>query len=120
MKNYIRLRADCSKPSAMNQLKHTIVSGLHDMVAAAVVGSAVVGGVAQSSAASKAAKAQQNAANQANDTQMNMFNTTQANLQPYMQTGESANKALSTYSGLDENGNPLTSALLKPITMNRN
>lgn len=59
-------------------------------VAAAVIGSSVVGAVGSSMAAGSAADAQTAAADQANQTQMAMFNKTQANLQPYMNAGNTA------------------------------
>lgn len=73
----------------------------------ATLGSAVIGGVAQSSAASKAAKAQTNAANQANALQQGFFDTTQRNLDPFIATGTSAANKLSQLEGLDNGtGNP--------------
>ncbi len=61
------------------------------MVAAAVVGSAVVGGVVQGQAAKSAAKKQAAAADRATQAQQGMFNATQENLQPYMDSGNAAN-----------------------------
>lgn len=60
------------------------------MVAAAVIGSAVVGAGASAFGASKAAKAQTKAAGMAAKTQADFFNITQNNLKPYMATGEAA------------------------------
>lgn len=71
------------------------------MVAAAIVGSAVVGGVVQSNAASKAASAQKKAAAQANATQQGFFDTTQANLKPYIETGNQAAAKVSQLEGLN-------------------
>jgi len=64
------------------------------MVAAAVVGSAVVGGVASSAASSKAAKAQTNASARATDAQREMFDVTQENLRPFIDSGTYGNKLL--------------------------
>ena len=61
--------------------------------AVASAGASIIGG-------NKGAKAQTNAANQANATQMHMFDTTQANLAPYMQIGGYANNALMQGLGL--------------------
>ena len=84
------------------------------MVAAAVgIGSAVAG-VASSAMASGA---QEDAAKRAQQTQLDMFNQVQQNLQPYMQTGTAANTNLQNLTGNTPGGNPLTSPLLSPITM---
>mgnify|MGYP001593502506 CR=1 FL=1 len=55
-------------------------------VATAVIGSTVLGGAA----AYAGGKAQANAANHATDVQMDMFNRTQANMAPWMQSGNMA------------------------------
>jgi hypothetical protein len=60
------------------------------MVAAAVVGSAVVGAVVSSSASSKAANAQQNAANTASGEEKYQYDTTNANEAPIRAAGLSA------------------------------
>lgn len=65
------------------------------MVAAAVVGSAVVGGAVASNSSSKAAKAQTNAANQANDTAMAQYNQTRADNAPFREAGLAALNKLS-------------------------
>src|SRR5579859_1185266 len=74
------------------------------MVGAAIAGVSAVGSLAsgamQASSASKAAKAQENAANSASQVQEHMFDTTQANLQPYMQSGYAANNALLNLLGI--------------------
>ena len=57
------------------------------MAGVAVLGAAVIGGVSQSYAASKAAKAQQNAALTAQQTAMEMYNKTRADLAPYRDLG---------------------------------
>ena len=59
-------------------------------VAVAVVGSSLIGGLAQSSAASSAANAQVASNTQSIAAQQDMFNKVQANLQPYMQAGTGA------------------------------
>lgn len=60
------------------------------MVAAAVIGSAVVGGVASSSASDKAAGAQTDAANQANKTELDMYNQNREDAQPWRNAGITA------------------------------
>lgn len=57
------------------------------MAGVAVLGSAVVGGIASMFGASKAAKAQQNAAATAQETAMKMYNQTRADLAPYRDLG---------------------------------
>ena len=78
------------------------------MVATAVIGSAVVGGIATSSAASKAAKAQTQAANQANQTMSQQYAQTRQDLMPYQQAGQAA---LPYYNALLGVGGDQTSAL---------
>lgn len=82
-----------------------------------IIGS-VIGAGAQTSAADTAASAQEEAANQANATQQQMFNTTQQNIAPYLGVGNSAASAITNAAGLNTS-NPLTSALLSPITMDQ-
>ena len=65
-----------------------------------------------------AASAQESAAQTASNTQLEMFNQTQQNLQPYMESGAAANTALVNATGLNSGGDPLTSALLAPPTSN--
>lgn len=77
-------------------------------VATAVIGSAVIGGVATSMAANKAADAQTKAAAQAANTQLSMYNTTRGDLQPYRDIGNTAATQLT---------NKL-SDLTKPISVN--
>lgn len=60
------------------------------MVAAAVVGAAVVGGVATSIAGSKAAGAQENAANISSGTQLAMYNQTREDQSPWRAAGGTA------------------------------
>ena len=63
---------------------------------AAVIGSSAIGAIGSSSAASQ----QEQAANQASQVQLQMFNQTQANEQPYMQGGFNALQALLYGEGL--------------------
>ncbi|WP_421883306.1 hypothetical protein [Methylibium sp.] len=81
------------------------------VVAAAVIGSAVVGGVASS----KAAKGQQQAANRASDTQLAMYDQTREDQTPFREAGTSAIGELGTLLGL-ETGNP---ELARFNTLNR-
>lgn len=59
-------------------------------VATAIVGSAVIGAVGTSMAASKAADAQTQAANTAANTSLSMYNTTRSDLEPYRDYGQAA------------------------------
>lgn len=74
------------------------------MVASAAVSAvgSVVGGVAQASGAQSAAGAQEQSAQDATNAQMQMFDTTQQNLQPYDQFGQGQfanyNNALGNYT----------------------
>jgi hypothetical protein len=60
------------------------------MVAAAIIGGAVVGGVATTMAGSDAAGAQRDAANMSSQTQLDMFNKNREDLAPWRQAGEEA------------------------------
>jgi len=60
----------------------------------------IANGVISSNNASKAASAQTNASNAANNTQMSMYNTTNANQAPWRQAGGQAVNALSQFYGL--------------------
>lgn len=66
------------------------------MVAAAVVGGAVIGGVASNSAAKKGAKAQQNATNASLGEQARQYDLTREDFKPYRDAGASALKTLQT------------------------
>jgi hypothetical protein len=74
------------------------------MVAAAIVGSAVVGGVAStvssSHASSKAAKAATNAANENNATELQIYNQNKGTLSPFVQSGVGANEAIDELLGI--------------------
>ena len=59
-------------------------------VAAAVVGGAVIGGIATSSAAGDAADAQIQSTNASNQTQLEMFNQNRADLEPWRNAGKTA------------------------------
>lgn len=63
-------------------------------VATAIVGGAVIGGLATAYSANKAAGAQTNAANTAAATQMGMYNTTRGDLSPYRDIGAKASGEL--------------------------
>lgn len=78
-------------------------------MAAAVIGGAVIGGVASNSAASKGAKAQKYAADTATQAQMEMYDTTQENLKPYMDFGKSSVNMLTDQ----------LPALTKPVVMDQ-
>lgn len=70
-------------------------------VAAAVIGSAVVGGVISSSNTNKAISAEQNATNQADQTQMAMYNQNRDDLAPYRAAGQ---QALGQLQGMESQG----------------
>lgn len=74
---------------------------------AASLGGAVVGG----NAAKSAANTQANAALSAQQQQEKQFETTQANLNPFIKAGQSAAGQLATLTGAGPGGNPLTSPL---------
>lgn len=77
-------------------------------VATAIIGSAVIGGAATAYSANKAANAQENAAAQAANTQLSMYDQTNANLAPYRNLGQQA----SDYTSQN------LSSLIAPINMN--
>ena len=68
------------------------------MVAAAIVGSAVVGGVMSSRSASKAAQAQQESSGASIEEQRAQFAAMQRTLKPYVDAGTPALRQLSSYS----------------------
>lgn len=75
--------------------------GLHRaQVAAALVGSAVVGGAISASGSKSAANTQANAANNATQSQRDMFNQTVGLEAPFRQAGESSTSRLSQLLGL--------------------
>lgn len=61
---------------------------LYCSVGVAILGSAAIGAASTAYGASKASKAQQNAAQMAQDTQMRMYNQTREDLSPYRQLGQ--------------------------------
>lgn len=77
-------------------------------VATAIIGSAAIGAATTAYAANKAASAQTSAASQAAQVQQNIFNTTQKNLAPYINEGNSATTQL----------NNQLPTLTSPIVMN--
>lgn len=84
-------------------------------VAAAVIGGAVIGGVVQSNAASKAARAQENAAATAAQTQRDIFNQITGMQAPYRGAGYEALNTLRSmmpgqYTTYDAQGNPIGTA----------
>lgn len=70
------------------------------MVAAAVIGSAVVGGVVSSRASGKAADAQKDAAKSANNTQLYMYEQTREDQAPFREAGSQAIDTLANQLGL--------------------
>jgi hypothetical protein len=68
------------------------------------VGGAVASGLIGSNAAESAAQTEANAANNATNTQLGIFNQTQANLAPYNQVGQSALSQLASLFGLGTGG----------------
>lgn len=77
------------------------------MVATAIIGSGVVGAGASIFGSQTAADAQRDAANQASQTQLQMFGQTQQNLAPFIQGGQQSLGALqAAIPGLTANFNP--------------
>ena len=70
---------------------------------AIAAGGAIIGSTIQGSAATSAAQTQANAENNASALQMQMFNTTQQNLAPYMKSGGNALAALNVGLGIGPN-----------------
>ena len=84
-----------------SESKHdAMLDGRYCSVAAAVIGSAVVGGVVSSNSASKAASQQRDAANQANATQQQFYNQTRTDQAPYRQAGNNALGAIQNGFGI--------------------
>jgi hypothetical protein len=81
---------------------------------------AVIGGVASAFGATSASNAQQSAASDASQTQLQMYEQMMQQLAPYMQTGVGANTQLQNLTGTNAGGNPLTSPLLSAPTANLN
>lgn len=72
------------------------------MVAAAVVGSAVVGGAVSANAAKKGAKAQANAASQANETERYIYDQTREDQMPWQQAGNAGLNSLMGLYGFEQ------------------
>lgn len=85
-------------------------------VAAAVVGSAIVGGAVQSRAASKAAKAQTNAANQANETERYIYDQTREDQLPWQDAGRAGLNSLMGLYGFEQKPVPGTGKAAVPGT----
>ena len=75
-------------------------------VASAVIGSAVIGGVVASKGASKAAKAQRDAANQASQTELEMFYQNRDDLQPWRDAGGASLGELEHLLGISGGARP--------------
>lgn len=86
-------------------------------VAAAVVGSSLVGGLIQGNAAENAAGQAAGAANNATNSQMQMFNTTNAQSAPWRQSGQNALNLIGVGFGTSP-ANGLTSSDLSTIASN--
>lgn len=86
------------------------------MVAAAVIGGAVVGGVASSKAASKGAKAQTNAANQANETERYIYDQTREDQLPWQDAGRAGLNSLMGLYGFEQKPVPGTGKAAVPGT----
>lgn len=71
----------------------------------------MIGGVAMSTSANSAAKAQTNAANQANATQQGFYNQTRADLAPYRDQGSQAYTTLNNLLGVGGNSATMQSTL---------
>lgn len=72
--------------------------------AAVAAGGSLLASSNSSDAAQNAANTQANAANQATQAQLQMFNQTQKNLQPFLQGGTNSLAALQQFLGLGPNG----------------
>lgn len=88
-------------------------------VAGGVAVAGIGGALISSGAMSDAADSQSQSANAAIDEQRRQQAQTRADLLPYNTTGQAATKALSTLTGLDAGGDPMTAPLTKPITMDQ-
>jgi len=74
------------------------------MVAAAVVGGAVIGAAGSAYSANKGAKASQQGAAQSDATQRYMYDTTRADYQPWRDVGKSALNQMAELYGLPQSG----------------
>jgi hypothetical protein len=73
-------------------------------IATAIVGGAVIGGVASAYGSKTAADTQANAQESAQAQQMQMFNTIEGQEQPFLQAGQGATSALSSLLGITPGG----------------
>lgn len=73
-------------------------------VAAAVVGGAVIGGVASNQSAKKAANAAKGGAETSASTQLAMYDQNRSDMMPWLQTGKSALQKLAALSGVSYGG----------------
>ena len=85
-------------------------------VAVAIAGGAIIGGVVASDNASTAADAQVQSAQLANQTQSNMFNQQQANLQPWKQSGQMSLADLNNLMFNADGSTNMSSILNQPFT----
>jgi hypothetical protein len=69
-------------------------------LAAAIIGAAVIGGVADVASSSSAANAASNAASQNNALEQQIYEQNSANEKPYIQSGDTAETALNGFLGL--------------------
>lgn len=74
------------------------------VTAAAAIGGSLISANATSNASKGAADAQVASTQAADQTQLQMFNQTQTNLQPWMTSGGNALTALNSYEGVNANG----------------
>ena len=90
---------DIGGGAGLGALVGSIVPGVGTALGAAIGGS-LGGGLAGSSAAQSAAQTKANAANNATNTELQMFLQNQANLAPWMQSGQLANNVLLEQLGI--------------------
>ena len=87
-------------------------------VAAAVIGGSLISGAVGANSASKAANAQQQSAQLAADTQLQMFNTVNDQQAPYRDAGNTSLKALMGGMGIGPavDGGPASGSINKPFS----
>lgn len=101
--------------NAINPITKAPIYG--DPVSAIGAGASIVGGLMGSDAASSAADAQANAANQATASQLQMFNTVNDQNAPYRQAGQTALNALLYGTGLGSKASTTSMpSSAKPLT----
>lgn len=86
-----------------------------DMIRAGLGGAQLVNSLLGARAANRAGMMIRDAGRYAADAQMNMFAQTRADLLPYQALGLSGSNALTQLMGLEQGGQPLNSALLRPF-----